>query len=84
MQMITLSGGFLAKIHDPAVAEYNKRLVLTLLTPMSTDQHICSLVPGHPVIVPVGTGVHNLGECAPSPLCGVEQAVGPTLNKKIK
>ena len=45
---------------------------------------ITGLVPGHPAIVPVGPGVHDLGECAPSPLRGVERAVGVTFNKKIK
>ena len=82
MQMIALSGGFSAKIHDPAVAEYDKKIVITLLTPMHRNQCICGLVPGHPAIVPVGPGVHDLGECAPSPLRGVERAVGATFNKK--
>ena len=58
MQMIALSGGFSAKIHDPAVAEYNKKIVITLLTPLRRDQHIFGLVPGHPVKVPVDPGVH--------------------------
>ena len=49
---------------------------------MHRNHNICGLVPGHPVIVPVDTGVHVLGECAPSPLRGVERAVGVTFNKK--